>query len=74
MTKRPEDKMGVYSDVYKYEVKPAIKHGKRTVQITVTEGEFTGKSAFVIKMPDSISGYFPDIRRKESLEGNSKKA
>lgn len=57
------------NDIYNYEIKPALKHGKRTVKILVKDGEYAGKSAFIIKMPESISGFFPQMQ----IETNASK-
>lgn len=50
-----------HPETYSYDLEPAINHGKRAVKILVKDGWFAGKSAFIITMPDSVSGFFPEV-------------
>ncbi len=71
MKKELRNNVRFHPEIYTYEIEPAINHGSRAVKILVKDGGFAGKSAFVITMPDSVSGCFPEIGVIDNLSKRS---
>ena len=53
------------NNTYEYKIEPAKKHGSRTVKVSVTSGEYAGKTAYIRTMPDSFSGFFPEAEERK---------
>ena len=74
MKSKIRNNIRLHSETYSYDLEPALNHGRRAVKVVVKDGGFAGKSAFIITMPDSVSGFFPEIGVQSRLDKEQKKA